>query len=130
MVNCPICGRLPNRKGNAFAGYLVCCDIVGDVGHSEEEIERKWDSIATIRRKRMSFCNKNKEESAMQVTYNGFTGELVKLEKYEGDKAARRGGWPLYDLAIYDSEVKVTHCFEDVKLEDVKFSGGVMTSGG
>lgn len=74
--------------------------------------------------------NKKEEKPAMKVTYNGFTGELVKLEKYENDKAARRGGGPLYDLAIYDSEAKATHCFEDVKLENVKFMGGVMTFGG
>lgn len=80
---------------------------------------------------KMGYPNQGKQEGdSMKVTYNGFTGELVKLEKYEDDKAARRGGWPLYDLAIYDSEAKAAHCFEDVKLEDVKFMGGVMTFGG
>lgn len=57
----------------------------------------------------------------MQVTYNGFTGELVKLEREE------IGSYRLYSLSIYDSEKKVTHSFTGVKLEEVQFSGGTVS---
>lgn len=64
-----------------------------------------------------------KEAPTMQVTYNGFTGELVKLEQ-------KRVGFAneiaLYDLSIYDSDKQVTHFFTCVKLEDVKFFGGTV----
>ena len=59
----------------------------------------------------------------MQVTYNGFTGELVKLEKTFCKPQ-------FYDLSIYDSEKQVTHSFTGVKFEDMKFLGGVVTFGG
>lgn len=52
----------------------------------------------------------------MQVSYNGFTGELVKLERHTV--------YCYYDLSIYDSEKQVTHSFTGVNLEDVKFLGG------
>lgn len=77
-----------------------------------------------------------KEANTMQVTYNGFTGELVKLEKkptgkyklspYDTEKHPILG----YDLSLYDSEKQVTHSFTGVKLEDVKFSGGAVSFGG
>lgn len=81
-----------------------------------------------------------KEAPTMQVTYNGFTGELVKLERPPiaevtltvtcspfsvGDQ---KNIWR-YDLSIYDSEKQVTHSFTGVKLEDVKFHGWVVTFG-
>jgi len=77
----------------------------------------------------------------MQVTYKGFTGELVKLERSPiaevtltatcspfsvGDQ---KNSWR-YDLSIYDSEKQVTHSFTGVKLEDVKFLGGAVAFGG
>lgn len=66
---------------------------------------------------------KKEENSKMNVTYNGFTGELVKLERtHYGDSR--------YSLSIYDDGKNVTHSFTCVKLEDVKFSGGVITFGG
>jgi len=78
---------------------------------------------------------KEKEATTMQVTYNGFTGEMVKLEKketgaykitpYDMYKRPVYG----YDLSIYDSEKQVTHSFTGVKLEDVKFLGGAVTFG-
>jgi len=61
----------------------------------------------------------------MQVTYNGFTGDLVKLAQY----SLTNGVWT-YELHIYDSEKNVTHSFSGVKLEDMKFSGGAVTFGG
>lgn len=72
----------------------------------------------------------------MQVSYNGFTGELVKLEKkatgeytitsYDTKKHPVWG----YDLSIYDREKKVTHSFTSVNLEDVKFIGGTVSFSG
>lgn len=77
-----------------------------------------------------------KEAPTMQVTYNGFTGELVKLEKKETDKYTlspydmwEHPVWG-YDLSIYDSEKQVTYSFAGVKLEDVKFMGGAVSFGG
>lgn len=72
----------------------------------------------------------------MQVTYNGLTGELVKLERGEAIGCREhRLGEPLrqfydYDLSIYDSEKQVTHSFTGVKFEDMKFHGVVVTFGG
>ena len=51
----------------------------------------------------------------MQVTYNGFIGELVKLERE--DLRAFGVKDRIYNLSIYDSEHRV-------KLEDVKFLSG------
>lgn len=60
----------------------------------------------------------------MQVTYNGVTGDFVKLEKsYD---LIRNGENP-YVLTIFDSKNLVTHTFSGIKLEDVKFSGGAVT---
>lgn len=67
-----------------------------------------------------------KKEDTMQVTYNGFTGELVKLERKPQPMFERY----FYDLSIYDSEKQVTHSFAGVKLEDVKFLGGEVTFDG
>lgn len=66
-----------------------------------------------------------KGATTMRVSYNGFTGELVKLEK----KFDPYGGGTVYDLSIYDSEKQVTHSFTGVQLEDVKFLGGVVSFG-
>ena len=80
-----------------------------------------------------------KEATTMQVTYNGFTGGLVKLERTSVDVTLRTSiiGMPTqqsdswnYNLSIYDREKHVTHSFTGVKLEDVKFSGGAVTFGG
>lgn len=59
----------------------------------------------------------------MKVTYNGFAGELVKLDRtHYGD--------PRYSLSLYDGDKNVTYSFSCVRLEDVKFLGGVMIFGG
>lgn len=60
----------------------------------------------------------------MHVSYNGFTGELVKLETSVGILMT---DVPFYSLIIYDSEKRVTHSFADVELEGVKFLGGVVS---
>lgn len=56
-------------------------------------------------------------ELTVKVSYNGFTGELVKLER----AFCNRG---FYELSIWDAEKKVTHSFSGVNLKDVKFLGG------
>ncbi len=58
----------------------------------------------------------------MQVAYNGFTGELVKLEREDLRAFGMKDR--VYNLSIYDSEKQVTHSFAGVKQEDMKFSGG------
>ena len=75
----------------------------------------------------------------MQVTYNGFTGELVKMERLPtvrtmttnviSGHTVYQKDIILYDLSIYDSEKQVTHSFTGVKLEDVKFHGGAVSFG-
>lgn len=75
----------------------------------------------------------------MKVTYKGFTGGLVKLERnlVAQSSIAVTSVTPVlqltntttYVLSIYDSEKKVTHSFTDVKLEDVKFLGGAVSFG-
>lgn len=70
-----------------------------------------------------------KEVSTMQVSYNGFTGELDKLTRsdfYPRNDPCKM----LYDLSIYDSEKQATYSFTGVKLEDVKFLGGAVAFGG
>lgn len=69
---------------------------------------------------------KGEKEATMQVTYNGFTGELVKLERI---KCPPLNGAHIYDISIYDDENRCTHSFTGVKLEDVKFLGGAVTFG-
>lgn len=64
----------------------------------------------------------------MQVTYDGFTGELKKLEREDLSAFGMRDS--VYDLSIYDSEKRVTHSFTSVKMEDVKFLCGVVSFGG
>lgn len=65
----------------------------------------------------------------MQVEYNGFTGELVKLELNTSNIGGLNvpsinGG---YLLHLFDREKKVNYSFTGVKLEDVKFLGGAVS---
>lgn len=72
-------------------------------------------------------CKYNeKKEPTMQVSYNGFTGELFKLEK-DFDDIVRNG--VVYKLEIRDHEKKVTYSFDKVNLSDVKFLGGAVSFG-
>lgn len=64
-----------------------------------------------------------KEEHTMQVSYNGFTGELVKLERKSVFYVPGGSGIE-YELSIYDTDKKATISFNGVKLSDVKFLGG------
>ena len=64
----------------------------------------------------------------IQVSYKGFTGELVKLEKTrdlakEGFLVPNAVGVS-YSISFYDPETKATHSFADVFPQDVKFLGG------
>lgn len=71
-----------------------------------------------------TYINDKKENTTMKVTYNGFTGELTKLERRPSSVFSNQF---IYDLSIYDSEKKVTHSFTGVKLEEVQFSGGTVS---
>lgn len=77
----------------------------------------------------------------MQVTCNGFTGELVKLVKLERKEVVMNfnpfecqcsgaAKTTVYDLALYDSETQATISFTGVKMEDLQFHGGAVTFGG
>ena len=74
---------------------------------------------------------RNKKEATMQVTYNGFTGELVKLERTFAPYPYVQK-YATYDLTI--NVLKEGVCadvhFTGVKLEDVKFLGGAVTFDG
>ena len=56
----------------------------------------------------------------MQVSYNGFTGLLWRLELVDGS----------YELEIFDKMKEVTYSFQDVNVKDVKFLGGAVAFGG
>lgn len=74
---------------------------------------------------------REKEDTTMQVSYNGFTGELVKLEAtYLSPDDKESSPQSTYDLTMYDRGKKVEHYFHDVMLEDVKFVGGTVSFGG
>lgn len=60
----------------------------------------------------------------MKVSYNGFTGELVKLERKEHIEQFPTRAVVLYDISIAEYEKDVTHSFTNVNLKDVKFLGG------
>lgn len=81
----------------------------------------------------MNNCT-GKDATTMQVTYNGFTGELVKIERVSRDRVdvpiGEKSSRIPFDLSIYDSEKNVTHSFTGVKLEDVKFLGGEVSFNG
>lgn len=92
---------------------LTACGYTCEEAQEEATIIAKLWTEAT----KVPYITDEKEATTMQVTYNGFTGELVKLER------ETIGSYTLYILSIYDSEKQVTHSFTGVKLEDVKFLG-------
>lgn len=63
----------------------------------------------------------------MQVSYKGFIGQLVKMERCRNEFFNPHVEKTIYDLSVYDSEKQVTHSFTGVKLEDVKFLGGAVS---
>lgn len=111
LVNKQIRARLENLK-NAHPNSEL-------IRHYEEALHReeKLDHIETIPIKQGEFT--------MQVSYSGFTGELVKLER--NFDIVRNG--IAYDLDIRDHEKEVTYSFDKVKLSDVKFLNGVISFG-
>lgn len=81
--------------------------------------------------------NTENEEVSMKVSYNGFTGELVNLERIPNwdnyasvEFPAKFSHQWFYNLSIFDREKLVTHFFTGVKLEDVKFLGGAVAFDG
>jgi len=70
-----------------------------------------------------------KEATVVKISYNGFTGELVKLERHVIPCYPHGAIESEYSLSIYDSEKQVTHSFTGVKIEDVKFLGGTVAFG-
>lgn len=75
-----------------------------------------------------------KEAHTMKVSYNGFTGELINLDRMSNgdiggpvELPARPSNQWYYSLSIYDREKQVTHFFIGVKIEDVKFLGGAVS---
>ena len=92
-------------------------------------LERYSKFIAdALRHQYKNIQREEKENATMQVTYNDFTGDLVKLEREDLSVFGVKDR--IYNLSIYDSEKQVTHSFTGVKLEDVRFSGGTVTFGG
>lgn len=86
--------------------------------------EMMWHEGITI----SDFCcgttaEKKKEEPTMKVSYNGFTGELVKIERRKGLDAVIPG----YNLEIWDDEKKVSYSFNGVRSSDLKFIGGAVS---
>ena len=85
-------------------------------------IRQNEEEFAKIFVKEMRALRNKKETTTMQVTYNGFTGELVRLERKEAiitsDPFVCRGAARIsvYDISIYDSEKQVTHSFTGVKM--------------
>ena len=114
------------------------CEIISKLGYTCEETENACAMLAKawFDSTKIPYDTNRKGRKTMQVTYNGFTGELVKLEKKETGRYTLS---PLdtekhpvfgYDLALYDSEKQATISFSGVKLDDVKFLGGAVTFGG
>ena len=72
-----------------------------------------------------------KEATTMQVTYNGFTGELVKLERTFAPYPYV-AKYATYDLTI--TVLKEGVCadvhFTGAKMEDLQFHGGAVTFDG
>lgn len=87
------------------------------------QFAQKWVEMAKKEIKKCLEQSKSRKEvHVMKVSCNGFTGDLVKLERH--DLALYGCTGFDYSLSIYDSEKRATHSFTDVKLEDVKFLGG------
>lgn len=63
----------------------------------------------------------------MKVTYNGFTGLLMKLD---GEHSRNSTFGRFFDLTIFDMEKNVTYYFACVDIADVKFMGGAVSFGG
>jgi hypothetical protein len=109
-----ICGYC--KKNNAYCSYLKGIPICGVC------LERYLYDKNTFEKK---------EATTMQVTYNGFTGELVKLER-TFTTYPHVAEFATYDLVIsvLQNGVCAKVSFTGVKLEDMKFLGGEVTFDG
>lgn len=106
-------GEIDYKSGTVFWPFRYNAELF--VPHLPKQHGKSWIQAA---------CEK--EATTMQVTYNGFTGELVKLEKINLPPDIN----PAYNLSIFCNEKKVTHSFSCINLEDVKFMGGAVSFGG
>ena len=79
----------------------------------------QWAKAEAEKYHKMVLDVMNKEEPMMKATYNGFTGEVVCLERNEGV--------PNYSLTLYDSEKGVTYSFDCVYQKDIKFLCGTVS---
>lgn len=68
------------------------------------------------------------EKPTMKVSYNGFTGLLLKLEAKISELRMISGAAP-YSLDIWDEDKHVTYSFNGVNLADIKFLGGAVSFG-
>lgn len=117
-ATCDFCGN-PIPCPMFYGGEMCCSDC--------------WASIRTrIRESHKDYTGpiwaEKKEATTMKVEYNGFTGELVKLERKDLRVFGVEGS--AYSLVIEDKEKHVKHDFDNVKLEDVKFLGGAVSFDG
>lgn len=89
---------------------------------SKRANEEKWKhDIAKIVHEELFKPEKKKEATTVQVTYNGFTGKLLKMELVCEN---------YYDITIYDVEKEAKVSFSGVNLDGVKFMGGAVSFGG
>lgn len=116
---CPKCGAsgaIVTRSVVPDRDMDIYCNSCGRESQIPNHLQRKY----------MEPMEKKKEAvKVLKVSYNGFTGELVKLEKksvYSHHNMVQT----LYALDIFDAEKKVTHSFAGVKLEDIRFFGGAV----
>lgn len=70
--------------------------------------------------------NKESEECSMKVSYNGFTGTLVKLE-YSNSELGLVHGVISYNLDIFDSDKNATHSFRNIDIRELRFLNGTMS---
>lgn len=142
---CEICGS----ENNTDVFYVCACDEnspsavlcqkckekylkhIGTFSHSLPEIPFGWSYARYIESFIREETEKDdkKEETAMTVSYKGFTGELVKMERKMVPLMAPNLCSFSYDISIYDGEKQANISFTGVRLEDVKFLGGAVTFG-
>lgn len=132
-ATCPQCGHfgeLEEARFTARAGeptlFEMTCAECGHDWTCATPGAKASDALRNI----MSKMYSEKEATTMQVEYNGFTGELVKLEQHK----KKTNQFPCtevceYDLSIYDNEKHVTLSFTGVKMKDMKFLCGVVSFG-
>lgn len=98
-------------------------------------ISKNTQEFAKIFREEL-FANMKKEEPTMQVSYNGFIGELVKLERKVIDpKSLYIDSIPIkfadsYELQIFTPDNGGIVSFTGVKPQGIKILGGVVTFDG